>query len=182
MSTIFQKDNAADWQARIIKELKGRPFEDLISKTRDGIKLLPFYVASDRQSVLSTGSNQPWRIRQEFLNDDEENNSFVHEALMAGVDSISVDAERLEEDLDGVNIEMIEVEVGGEDFHPRWMEELDNRNLSPSQVQGGYAWDPYGGMLLSGDFEAFDMMPMVLKMMGTQAMELPNCNKPIQSG
>ena len=47
MSILFQKDSAADWQARIIKELKGRPFEDLISKTRDGIDIYPFYTSRE---------------------------------------------------------------------------------------------------------------------------------------
>lgn len=171
MSSLFQKDSHTDWQARIIKELKGRPYEDLVSQTRDGIEIQPFYTARENASVLSTGPSSPWRIRQEFINDDEENNSFIHEALMAGVDSISVDAERLEEDLDGVNLEIIEIEVGGEDFHPLWMEELYGRDLTLDDVRGGYAWDPYGGMLLTGDFEPFHLMPTILKLLSMQVDE-----------
>ncbi len=174
MSTTFKKDSHTAWHERILKELKGRPFEDLVSRTSDGIEIQPYYTSSQKAGVISSGLSSPWRIRQEFMSDEESNNTLIHEALMSGIDSISVNAAHLEKDLDKVNIDMIEVEVAGDDFHPSWMEEVLKRNLSGSQVQGGYAWDPLGGILISGNFDGFDMMPTVLKMMCQQVEKLPD--------
>jgi methylmalonyl-CoA mutase len=39
----FEKSSAIDWKNQIIKELKDKPFENLITKTPEGISIKPFY-------------------------------------------------------------------------------------------------------------------------------------------
>jgi len=171
MAQPFTADSASDWQARIVKELKGKDYETLISQSSDGHEIQPFYTASDRPQVLGAGLKAPWRIRQEFEGSGKGVNTLIHEALMAGVDSISVQAEGLEDTLEDVKTEMIELEVGGEDFHPLWSEEVAANNLKPEQVIGGYAWDPLGGMLVQGEFAAAEMMPMIVPMIAAGASD-----------
>jgi methylmalonyl-CoA mutase len=39
----FEKSSGIDWKNQIIKELKDKPFENLVSKTPEGISIRPFY-------------------------------------------------------------------------------------------------------------------------------------------
>ncbi len=173
MSEIFQKDTAQEWKERIIRELKGAPFEKVMSQTDDGIEIQPFYVDESRDSILSTGPEMPWSIHQEFIGTQPKKNTLILEALAAGVDSISVRAERLAEDLKGVIVDIIRVEVGGEDFQTLWPAYLMDKGIDFKKVKGGYAFDPYGTMLQKGDFSAASIIPPIIEAFTQSSSQMP---------
>lgn len=174
MAVKFEKDSAQAWKERIVKELKGAPYEKVLSETADGIEIQPFYVNEQRKTVLDSGPRMPWAIHQDFTASQGEKNKLILQSLQAGVDSISVTADDLDEDLEGVHLEMIRIEVGGEDFHMLWPEYLESKGLDLNALKGGYAFDPYGGMIQSGQFEAISMIPAIVPMFAGATAENPN--------
>lgn len=100
----FPPADAARWREVVEKDLKGQPFERLVTRTREGYDLQPLYTRADwnaatdpnglpgaapytRGAVTTAG----WEIRQEFTHPDptvcaEE----IREDLERGVDSILI--------------------------------------------------------------------------------------------
>lgn len=100
----FAPVSTEEWEARIIADLKGRDYEKaLVWKTREGIKVRPYYRKENLESVNFTDAmpgvfpyvrgNQKdsnnWYIRQDILvNDLEEANKKALELLNKGVNSL----------------------------------------------------------------------------------------------
>ncbi|NNC82503.1 MAG: hypothetical protein HKN79_02920, partial [Flavobacteriales bacterium] len=163
MPTDFRPDTAQEWKERILKELKGAPFEKVVSQTADGIEIQPFYVKDDQETILDTGPTRPWRIHQDFSG-SADRNALILDALGAGVDSISLSCDNLEEDLKDVQVEIIRIEVGGTDFHVYWPQFLASRGIDESKLHGGYRFDPYGVMLMNGQFDSASFIPEMVKL------------------
>ncbi|MCB1339335.1 MAG: methylmalonyl-CoA mutase, partial [Maritimibacter sp.] len=97
-----------DWEALAEKELRGRPLDDLIWHTPEGIAVQPLYTADDAAGLAHTGSipgaapftrgpratmytGRPWTIRQYAgFSTAEESNAFYRKALAAGQQGVSV--------------------------------------------------------------------------------------------
>jgi methylmalonyl-CoA mutase len=69
------------WKQKVEKDLKGVPFEKLVSETAEGLRLQPLYVASDAQDVgtseLRRGPPRApgqagWDVRQRYTTPDPE--------------------------------------------------------------------------------------------------------------
>lgn len=170
MAISFNTDTIEDWESRILKELKGAPIEQAYSQTRDGIEISPFYHREHLERPIQLGRSAAWRALQEFTQ-SEHQNALIHEALMAGVDCISVVTDDFEQALEGVHLKMIELELGGQDFHPRTLELIEAHGLNLSDLKGGYAWDPIGGLILTGEFAAIELMPSILPIFHQQVAE-----------
>jgi methylmalonyl-CoA mutase len=82
----FSPVNASDWEAQIIKDLKGADYQKkLVWKTADGFDVQPFYRDEDTFGIKSMASqpgeypfvrgNQAqtnnWEIRQDIETDDK---------------------------------------------------------------------------------------------------------------
>ncbi len=96
------------WRARAEKELRGRPLEDLIWQTPEGIAVKPVYTAEDAEPLGHLGSmpgeapfvrgprstmyaGRPWTIRQYAgFSTAEESNAFYRRALAGGQQGVSV--------------------------------------------------------------------------------------------
>ncbi len=97
-----------EWARLAEKELRGRPLEDLIWHTPEGIDIEPVYDEEDAQGLPHMGSmpgfepftrgpratmyaGRPWTIRQYAgFSTAEESNAFYRKALEAGQQGISV--------------------------------------------------------------------------------------------
>jgi methylmalonyl-CoA mutase len=163
MPTSFDKDTAQDWRERIVKELKGAPFDTVLSQTADDIAIQPFYVPEERKAVLASGPESPWTIHQDFSG-LQEKNGLILQALEAGIDSIALSAENLSADLKDVLLDIIRLEIGGADFHVHWPEFLAAQDISDAGLKGGYLFDPYGLMLLNGQFDSASFIPEMVKL------------------
>ncbi len=97
-----------EWQAVAERELRGRPLDDLVWNTPEGIAVKPVYAASDIEGLAHIGSmpgeapftrgpratmytGRPWTIRQYAgFSTAEESNAFYRQALAAGQQGVSV--------------------------------------------------------------------------------------------
>ena len=106
--TEFPKKTLDDWQALAIKERKGRPVEELIWDTPEGIAVKPLYTAEDLKGLNHLDSlpgmapfvrgpkatmyaGRPWTVRQYAgFSTAEESNAFYRKNLEAGQTGLSV--------------------------------------------------------------------------------------------
>lgn len=97
-----------EWRRIAEKERKGRPVEDSISQTLEGIAIKPLYTSSDLEDLpdldtlpgldpfirgprATMYTGRPWTIRQYAgFSTAEESNSFFRQGLAAGQQGISV--------------------------------------------------------------------------------------------
>ncbi len=97
-----------DWQALAAKECKGRPLEELIWHTPEGIAVKPLYTAEDLDALKHLDSlpgmtpfvrgpkatmyaGRPWTVRQYAgFSTAEESNAFYRKNLAAGQTGLSV--------------------------------------------------------------------------------------------
>ena len=97
-----------DWRALAEKELRGKPVDDLIWDTLEGIQVKPIYTADDLDGLDHLGTlpgdapftrgvkatmyaGRPWTIRQYAgFSTAEESNAFYRKALAAGQQGVSV--------------------------------------------------------------------------------------------
>ncbi|HXH20015.1 MAG TPA: methylmalonyl-CoA mutase family protein [Chitinophagales bacterium] len=94
----FSAVTAQEWKNKIIEELRGKPFEDLIWHTREGFDIRPFYTAEDLEKIkisVPQKQNPGWEIRQDFVvMDFGDANKQATDALQAGADSIGFDVSK----------------------------------------------------------------------------------------
>ncbi|HHQ14700.1 MAG TPA: methylmalonyl-CoA mutase, partial [Chromatiales bacterium] len=98
----------SDWAALAVKERKGKPIEDLIWHTPEGIEVQPLYTADDLAKLEHLNSlpgfppfvrgpratmyaGRPWTVRQYAgFSTAEESNAFYRQNLAAGQTGLSV--------------------------------------------------------------------------------------------
>jgi methylmalonyl-CoA mutase len=104
----FPKKTLDDWRAFARKERKGKPVEEMVWDTPEGIAIKPLYVAEDLKGIEHLGSlpgmapfvrgpkatmytGRPWTVRQYAgFSTAEESNAFYRENLEAGQAGLSV--------------------------------------------------------------------------------------------
>lgn len=66
----FPSVSSEQWKNKIIGELKGKSFEELIWHTPEGFDVNPFYTSEDLEKIIipSAIKKSPgWEIRQDFV-------------------------------------------------------------------------------------------------------------------
>jgi len=104
----FPKKSLEDWQTLATRERKGRPVEDLLWRTAEGIDVKPLYTAADLEGLDHVGSmpgmapflrgpkatmyaGRPWTVRQYAgFSTAEASNAFYRKNLEAGQAGLSV--------------------------------------------------------------------------------------------
>ena len=103
-----EKPTMADWQQLAFKERKGRPADELVWQTPEGIDVKPLYTAEDTDGLKHQDSlpgfapfkrgpkatmyaGRPWTVRQYAgFSTAEESNTFYRKNLAAGQQGLSV--------------------------------------------------------------------------------------------
>jgi methylmalonyl-CoA mutase len=106
--TDFPKKTLEDWRALASKERKGKPVEDMVWDTPEGIEVKPLYTAEDLEGLehldslpgmapfvrgprASMYAGRPWTVRQYAgFSTAEESNAFYRRNLEAGQTGLSV--------------------------------------------------------------------------------------------
>ena len=71
LAADFPKATADDWRKLVDGVLKGGPFEKLVGKTYDGLKIDPLYPrAKDVAPVVGRPAAAPWQIVQRIDHPD----------------------------------------------------------------------------------------------------------------
>ena len=157
MRSMFPLSSPEEWKEKILKELKGEPFEKLISQTADGHDLLPFYTAKDRKGLQGMHAMEAWKCRQDFWGKKEtELNALIFEALASSVSSIGLDDREgndLGKLLQGIQADILALHIRTEE-PARTMTDLkralDKTKTPSSALRGGLDHDPIGEALERG--------------------------------
>ncbi|WP_317896769.1 methylmalonyl-CoA mutase family protein [Aurantibacillus circumpalustris] len=90
--TDFKPSTAEEWKNRLVKDLKGEPYESLIWHNENGFDIQPFYAAEDLKQVYEPAfTHAQWEICvSPQLNDSKELNKQLLQHLNSGATSISI--------------------------------------------------------------------------------------------
>src|SRR5688572_9439044 len=122
LSAEFPAVHPADWKKKIIEELKGKSFNELIWHTKEGFDVQPFYTAEDLKGIKTTfHSKGGWEIRQDFVVKDlRKSNTDALAALASGAESIGFNVSKaditkrnLQKLLKGINLSKTPVHFSG---------------------------------------------------------------------
>ncbi len=157
----FEKSSAIEWKNQIIKELKDKPFENLISKTPEGISIQPFYhkdTAEDSEiniqnSIQKVNEALPPRYwanqAKVIVKSENEANKAALEALNGGAEGIIFEIEKadlnLETLLNGIQPEycMISFE-SNEPFYSlisQYLNFISAHDIDSHKISGFYHCD-----------------------------------------
>ncbi|HMU97201.1 MAG TPA: methylmalonyl-CoA mutase family protein [Chitinophagales bacterium] len=89
---LFNGTDFPTWKEKIISDLKGKVFEDLITLTEDGIEMLPIYTAETTKDYIlniPTRKTQDWQITEYITVENcEKANQEALNALQNGANTI----------------------------------------------------------------------------------------------
>jgi methylmalonyl-CoA mutase len=161
-----------DWRKLVDGVLKGAPFEKLVGKTYDGLKIEPIYQrARDAAPIAGRAAAAPWQIMQRIDHPDaaQANTQALHD-LENGAGGLTLvfssangaygfglepTAEALEKVLDGVFIDAsiaIELQIGPQSrmaaIHTA--ETVKRKGLDPAACNVRFGLDPIGACAVWG--------------------------------
>jgi len=161
MTSIFPTSNANEWKQKIIAELKGGSFEQVIGKTQDGRGLMPFYTSEERIGITGIQANEAWRCRQDFWGKKEsELNPLILESLAASVSSIGIEwqeGDDLIKLLENIQLELIDLHIKTDEPSEAItsLESLANKKKIPLHtLRGSLDHDPIAEALIRGTWKA----------------------------
>jgi methylmalonyl-CoA mutase len=161
-----------DWRKLVDGVLKGAPFEKLVGKTSDGLRIEPIYRrARDADPVAGRPAAAPWRIMQRIDHPDAaaanaqalldlENGANGLTLIFAGANGaygfgINPTADAIERVLDGVLIDAgisIELQVGPQSRMAaiHLAEYVQRKGISPAACDIRFGLDPIGACAVWG--------------------------------
>ncbi len=161
-----------DWRKLVDGVLKGAPFEKLVSKTYDGLRIEPIYQRSqDTAAVAGRAAAGPWQIMQRIDHPDTaaanaqalhdlENGANGLTLVFAGANGahgygIEPSAEAIEKVLDGVFIDAgiaIELQIGPQSRMAaiHIAEYVKRKGLNPAACDIRFGLDPIGACAVWG--------------------------------
>lgn len=165
----FKKFSAEEWREKILIDLKGKPFENLVKENFEGIEVKPDFTQEDIQSnegipgkaPFSRGvktENNSWEIAQLFEKESsKELNTALLEALNRGVTAIRLGKES-QADLNTTLTNVLPQYISTYFEHHDNLEEaftefyniVKNSGAEPTAVKGAFLNDPLGSWLITG--------------------------------
>ncbi len=177
----FPPGSYEKWEEKINSDLKGVPYETLITKTIEGIDIKPFYHKNDINDLKYLASHpdefpynrsskiqlNDWEIQQDIeVNNFGEANKKALNALNKGASAISfniADDLKLDEKnfsilLEGIIIDCIQIEFrspGREEIiFSLLKQEVQKRNFDPQKINGSLNIDSLGDITTNGSKSA----------------------------
>ena len=167
LAADFAPATRDDWRKLADGVLKGAPFDKLVGKTYDGLRIDPIYErARNATAIPARAAGSPWQIMQRVDHPDAasanaqalhdlENGATGLTLVFAGANGargygLPPTKEALERALDGVYLDAgigIEFEIGPQsrDIGQHLAELLAARKISPAAVNVRFGLDPIGG-------------------------------------
>jgi methylmalonyl-CoA mutase len=185
LAADFQPATYDDWRKLVDGVLKGAPFEKLVGKTSDGLKIDPIYPrAKGATPVAARPAAAPWQIMQRIDHPDakQANAQALHDLengatgltlVFAGANGaygfgLEPSAEAIEQVLDGIYIDAgiaIELQVGPQSrmaaIHVA--EYVKRKGLNPAACNIRFGLDPLGACAVWGSspFSWAEIVPAV---------------------
>ena len=172
LAADFAPASYADWRKLVDGVLKGAPFEKLVGKTYDGLRIEPIYPrARGAAPIAGRAAAAPWQIMQRIDHPDaaQANAQALHDLengasgltlVFAGANGahgfgLEPTAEAVEKILDGIFIDAgiaLELQLGTQSrmaaIHVA--EYVKRKGLSPSACDIRFGFDPIGACAVSG--------------------------------
>ncbi|EKS42760.1 methylmalonyl-CoA mutase subunit beta [Afipia clevelandensis] len=167
LASEFPSASRDDWRKLADGVLKGTPFERLVGKTYDGLRIDPIYErARNAVAIPARAAGAPWAIMQRVDHPDAaianaqalhdlENGATGLTVVFAGANAargygLPPTKDALKRALDGVYLDAgidIELEIGPQsrDMGEHLAELLAERHITPSAVKVRFGLDPIGG-------------------------------------
>lgn len=172
LAAEFPPAKREDWRKLVDGVLKGAPFEKLVSKTYDGLKIDPIYERARNATVIAgRAATAPWQIMQRVDHpdatkanaqalDDLENGATGLAIIFAGANGargfgLPPTKEALTQVLNGIYLDAgiaLEFEIGPQsrDMGQHLAEILKARKIAPSAISVRFGFDPIGGAAVRG--------------------------------
>ncbi len=172
LAADFQPATYDDWRKLVDGVLKGAPFEKLVGKTSDGLKIDPIYPrAKGATPVPARPAAAPWQIMQRIDHPDtgQANAQALHDLengatgltlVFAGANGaygfgLEPTAEAIEQVLDGIYIDAgigIELQIGPQSRMAaiHIAEYVKRKGLSPAACNIRFGLDPLGACAVWG--------------------------------
>ena len=163
-----------NWRQLVDGVLKGAPFEKLIGKTADGLRIDPIYPrAQGRAPVIGRALATAWQVMQRIDHADPANaNKQALEDLVNGANGLTLvfagsnaahgfglppTSEALTRALEGVYLDAdialeLEISPQGRDIGDHLAALLETRKIAPGAVEVRFGFDPIGGAAVRGGF------------------------------
>jgi len=163
-----------DWRKLVDGVLKGAPFEKLVGKTADGLRIEPIYPrAHDAAPIAGRAPATSWQIMQRIDHPDAaQANAQALQELTNGATGLTLvfagsnvahgfglppTREALTRALEGIYLDAdvsIELEISpqGLDIGDHLAALLDARKLAPHDIDVRFGFDPIGGAAVRGGF------------------------------
>ena len=167
LAAEFPPASRDEWRKLADGVLKGAPFEKLVGKTYDGLRIDPIYErARNASAIPARAAGAPWAIMQRVDHPDAavanaqalhdlENGATGLTIVFAGANAargygLPPTKDALKRALDGVYLDAgidIELEIGPQsrDMGQHLAELLAERKVAPSAVKVRFGLDPIGG-------------------------------------
>ncbi len=168
----------SQWEEKIIKDLKGKPYDSLTKKSPEGFDIKPFYREEDLDNIpfknslpgqfpFVRGNNvqqNSWLVRQDItVNNYKETNKKILDLSLKGVDSFGFmfppesnpGEKELEILLENIRADILELNFSGGES-AKILQAIDtlakkyNRDLE--KIKGSLNVDPLGEYTLNGHF------------------------------
>jgi methylmalonyl-CoA mutase len=172
LAADFQPATYDDWRKLVDGVLKGAPFERLVGKTSDGLKIDPIYPrAKGATPVAARPLAAPWQIMQRIDHPDakQANAQALHDLengatgltlVFAGANGaygfgLEPTAEAIEQVLDGIHVDAgigIELQIGPQSRMAaiHIAEYVKRKGLSPAACNIRFGLDPLGACAVWG--------------------------------
>lgn len=158
----FKGTSLQEWKEKVLKDLKGQPFEVLLSQDDNQLPLEPFYNRENATSGISTRRLQPgWHMMQRIsVTDFVQANKNALTALNNGADALCFDLRTLEtinfnQLLNDIELPYIKVSfVIGHTYKSiigSFESFLKAKNFDSSKLSIAFVFDPIGHYLAAPD-------------------------------
>ncbi|GJM36177.1 MAG: hypothetical protein DHS20C18_51780 [Saprospiraceae bacterium] len=157
----FSTPSKAEWMAKVVQELRGKPVEELAWQLEENIELAPFYHPDEVEytAALLNGTQEKndWEIGEYItVSDVSQANKEVLEGLAGGVEAPffrlkhELKQEELEKLVEGINFGYVSTHFS--QLYPQrsplrlleqWVSLLKKRQVGTNDIRGSIDFDPF---------------------------------------
>ncbi len=155
----FSHNTLEEWNEKIITDLKGKDYKNLIWESPENIKVSPVY---NRESVNGTKGetthhHADWEIEQSL---NKPSNKQVLASLNGGASALlicNVESQDLESVLEDVLIQYIQTSIQSDEIEnsiEALLALIEKRNIAKDTIKGSLHYDPLMAALKKGSFDS----------------------------
>ncbi|MFT4660737.1 MAG: methylmalonyl-CoA mutase [Patiriisocius sp.] len=165
----FKTSVKEDWKSQVLKELKGKDFDNVIWNTGEGFSLDPLYTAEESKEAIDAfpdnrgefNYQNSWTVLQEHSGRDlKVVNESILLGLQSGVQGLVIEAQSSLENyniiLEGVYVDWIKIGLdskeGKEDLK-KFIEYASSKEVGGNDLRGAMNFDPLNQLLLNGQWQ-----------------------------